>query len=90
VAKIDELVKTTRTTGGQKTTTIEPKWKLVTSHCARRSFATNAYLAGIPTLAIMAITGHQTEKVFLKYVRVSKEEHAKKSNQHEFFLMNSC
>lgn len=85
VAKIDELVKTTRTTGGQKTTTIEPKWKLVTSHCARRSFATNAYLAGLPTLAIMAITGHQTEKVFLKYVRVSKEEHARKSNQHEFF-----
>lgn len=85
VAKIDELVKMTRTTGGQRTTTIEPKWKLVTSHCARRSFATNAYLAGLPTLAIMAITGHRTEKVFLKYVRVSKEKHARQSNEHEFF-----
>ena len=77
MSKIDELV---------KTTTIEPKCKLVTSHCARISFAPNAYyLAGLPILTIMAITGHQTEKIFLKYVRVSKEEHARKSNQHEFY-----
>lgn len=85
VSKIDEIVKTTKTTGGTKRTLLTSKWKLVSSHCARRSFATNAYLAGLPTLAIMAITGHKTEKVFLKYVRVSMEEHANQSGKHMFF-----
>ena len=85
VARVDELVSVTRTTGGKKKTTILPKYKLVASHCARRSFATNAYKAGVPTLAIMAITGHKTERVFLNYVRVSKEEHAKLISQHRFF-----
>ena len=85
IAGIDELVNQTRTTGGKKITTLKHKYELVSSHCARRSFATNAYKAGLPTLAIMAITGHKTEKIFLKYVRVSKEEHAGLMSEHPFF-----
>ncbi|MFB5946075.1 site-specific integrase [Albibacterium profundi] len=49
---------------------------LVTTHTARRSFATNMFKLGIPTLIIMAITGHTTEKSFLKYIRVNNEEKA--------------
>ncbi len=41
-----------------------PKWQAVTAHTARRSFATNMYKRQFPTLAIMAITGHKTEKSF--------------------------
>lgn len=85
---IDELVQITRTIAGKRTTSICPKHELVSSHTARRSFATNAYKAGVPTLAIMAITGHTTEKVFLRYVRVSKEEHASLVSQHGFFKGN--
>ncbi|MEZ4936516.1 MAG: tyrosine-type recombinase/integrase [Crocinitomicaceae bacterium] len=84
-AGINDMISVTRTYGGKKKSVVAPKYDLVTSHCARRSFATNAYLAGVPTLAIMAITGHKTEKVFLKYVRVSKEEHAKLMLDHGFF-----
>jgi hypothetical protein len=32
------------------------------------------YKDGIPILDIMKITGHNTEKEFLKYIRVTKEE----------------
>lgn len=85
VSRVNKLVSVSRTVGGKKQTSILPKYKLVASHCARRSFATNAYKAGVPTLAIMAITGHKTEKVFLNYVRVSKEEHAKLISTHRFF-----
>ena len=53
------------------------KFKLVTAHTARRSFATNCYLMGIDSRTIMAITGHKTEKAFNKYIRISKDEHAK-------------
>lgn len=53
-----------------------PKWKLVGTHTARRSFATNAYLGGVPTLAIMKITGHTKESTFMKYIRISETENA--------------
>ncbi len=44
-----------------------PKWKLVSGHIGRRSFATNNF-GKIPTPLIMAATGHTTEKEFLKYI----------------------
>lgn len=54
----------------------KPKYKWIGTHTARRSFATNAYLDGIDTLKIRMITGHTTEKSFLKYIKVTKEQNA--------------
>ena len=85
LAGIFEETTLTRTVGGKRIATTKPKYECVSSHTARRSFATNAYKAGVPTLAIMAITGHRTEKVFLKYVKVTKQEHALLSSVHPFF-----
>ncbi len=62
-----------------------PKTELyncVTSHTARRSFATNLYLDGYPIIEIMKITGHKTEKAFLKYIKVSKLDAAKRLNTY--------
>lgn len=58
------------------------KWELLTTHTARRSFATNEYLAGTPTLTIMAITGHKTEKAFLRYIKLVSSDHAKLLKAH--------
>jgi integrase len=88
IVGLTETVTLTRTCGGKKIRISKPKCDFVSSHTARRSFATNAYKAGVPTLAIMAITGHRTEKVFLKYVKVTKEEHANLVSQHGFFQGN--
>jgi integrase len=88
IAGIVESISVTRTVAGKKKTTTAPKHDFVSSHTARRSFATNAYKAGVASLAIMAITGHRTEKVFLKYIRVTKEEHAQIASQHKFFQSN--
>jgi hypothetical protein len=74
-----------RTVGGKKKRTTQPKYKFVSSHTARRHFATNAYKTGVPSLAIMSMTGHKTEMEFLKFIKVSKEEHAKLLSQHGFF-----
>lgn len=54
----------------------KPKYKWIGTHTARRSFATNAYLDGIDTLKIRMITGHTTERSFLKYIKVTKEQNA--------------
>jgi integrase len=57
-------------------------WELVTSHTARRSFATNLYLEGFPTIDLMKITGHKTERAFMKYIRISKLDAAKRLSSH--------
>ncbi|MCH2197004.1 MAG: tyrosine-type recombinase/integrase [Kordia sp.] len=59
-----------------------PKYKLVSSHTCRRSFATNLYKMNFPTLSIMNITGHTTEKSFLTYIKVTPTEHAEKLLKH--------
>jgi integrase len=61
------------------------KWLEIRTHTARRSFATNAYLAGIPMHDIMEITGHRKTESFLKYIRVTKLETAEKLKDHPFF-----
>lgn len=61
------------------------EWKRVTSHTMRRSFATNAYLAEIPSIDIMKITGHKSESSFLRYIKVSKKETAFRLSEHRFF-----
>ena len=88
IVGIVEMISISRTYGGKKKSFTKPKCEFVSSHTARRSFATNAFKAGVPTLSIMAITGHKTERVFLKYIRVSNEEHASLVSQHGFFKGN--
>lgn len=56
---------------------IYPKYKLVSSHICRRSFATNHY-GEIDTATLMQITGHTTEKQFLSYIKKSPRDHADK------------
>lgn len=61
------------------------KCELVKTHTARRSGATNMYLAGIPTIAIMKITGHKTEKEFMKYIKITEEQTAMELMNHPYF-----
>lgn len=53
-----------------------PKYQLISSHTARRSFCTNMYNDDVPIMAICAMTGHKTETEFLKYLKVDKGDHA--------------
>ena len=75
-AKIGSLESYTRTVGGKLITETMPKNELVSSHTCRRSFCTNMYLRGLDTMMIRSISGHTTEKSFLKYIKVSQQQHA--------------
>lgn len=81
----NENIKLSKSIGGIVKEVICPKYELMTTHTARRSFATNAYKAGIPSIAIMKITGHTKESTFLKYIKVSAEENAEMLSNHPFF-----
>ncbi len=53
----------------------QKKYELVSSHTCRRSFCTNRFLSKtIPVKVIMAISGHKTEKSFMKYLKLSDNE----------------
>ncbi len=81
LADFKEAITKQITRGGKTETIIRHKWEMVTTHTARRSFATNMYKMGIPSITIMAITGHRTETAFLKYIKVTPQEHAEKMRE---------
>lgn len=64
---------------------MRPKYTLVSSHTARRSAATNMFLAGIQTYRIMLLTGHKSENAFFRYIRITREENAVTLSGHQFF-----
>ena len=82
---IDEVIQTENTRGGLIVKKDVYKYDLIKTHTARRSGATNMYLAGIPSIDIMKITGHKSEVEFLKYIKVSKEETAQNLAVHPYF-----
>ena len=77
LAGINEIVSKTENRGGKVTTLKHKKYDLIGFHTARRSFATNMFLAGKPTYAIMQLTGHTNERTFYKYVKATPEQIAK-------------
>lgn len=85
-AGITDPVTLTRFKAGKRIATTKQKYEWVTTHTARRSGATNMFIAGIPAISIMKITGHRTEKSFLKYIKISQEENAELLANHAFFV----
>lgn len=82
---ITDLVAYERHKGLNMISIVKSKCDLISSHTARRSAATNMFLAGISTLRIMKITGHNSEQIFMKYIRISNEENALTLSAHQFF-----
>ncbi|WP_080059241.1 site-specific integrase [Spirosoma aerolatum] len=84
-AGLTDRVEVSKTRGGTSETRYPEKWDLVGTHTARRSFATNAYLAKVPPVSIMKITGHRSEKMLLKYIKISSEQNALLMLEHSHF-----
>ena len=85
LAGIDDIIIIEQTRGGRRVVRKNPKYDLIQTHTARRSGCTNMYLAGIPNIDTMKISGHKTEKEFLKYIKVTKEETAQNLAKHSWF-----
>ena len=75
-ANLDDVIVKSHKSGNKQVTNRYSKWEMVCTHTARRSFATNMYKRGLSTLAIMQITGHTTDKSFMSYIKITKEENA--------------
>ncbi|PIE50765.1 MAG: hypothetical protein CSA38_02020 [Flavobacteriales bacterium] len=84
-AGIDTICTSYRTIGGKKMKIESPKWRLMSNHTARRTFASLCVLSDMNQQNIMKMTGHTTEQSFQKYVRVSHLKNAMKVRENEFF-----
>ena len=75
LAGIDEVVKGSKlnTETNRKELGMYPKHELITSHCFRRSFASN-YYKKIPTAVLIGITGHSKESLFLTYINQREDK----------------
>ena len=74
LAGINDPIEVQKTRGGVRKKEIKEKWELITSHTARRTFASNLYLEGVPIKFIMKFTGHKTIQSFMSYIHVTDEE----------------
>lgn len=84
-AGITQIIPTESERGGVIVKKDVAKCDLIKTHTARRTGCTNMYLAGIPAIDIMKISGHKTEREFLNYIKVSKEETAENLANHSYF-----
>src|SRR5690606_13906462 len=70
---------------GRMTEQVFKKYEKMSSHTARRNFATNAWLAAVPDTDIMKITGHHSVSAFYRYIRADSLQKAIKISSHPFF-----
>lgn len=85
LAGITDPIHVEKFRGGVKVKTDVPKHSLICTHTARRTGCSLMYLAGIPIIDIMKLSGHRTPQEFLKYVRISKEETVINMGNHPYF-----
>lgn len=77
MAQIDEKVPIREHRGGEIRMRSTEKYKLVSTHTARRSFATNLLKAkDVPLAAISKALGHSKVTTTMRYLRVGVEENA--------------
>ena len=69
----DEQIKKTTYKGKKKIVEVLPKWRMVASHTARRTYTTLACEAGIADHFVMAVTGIKDPKTLQKYKKLNKE-----------------
>lgn len=85
LAGINEDIVLTKTRGGKRIEIVKPKYEFITSHTARRSGATNMYLAGVDLKFIQDILGHSKVEQTISYIKVSAEDNAKRLVNHPYF-----
>lgn len=79
---IDTPITKVDMSGSVRKDIIVPKWELVTTHCGRRTFISNAISLGIPPNIVMKWTGHKDYKAMLPYLGIVDK--VKKSSMDKF------
>ncbi|GHT28275.1 integrase [Bacteroidia bacterium] len=73
LAEINEPVRETYYKGNQRIDEVMPKYALLGTHAARRTFICNALSLGIPPQVVMKWTGHNDYKAMKPYIDIADD-----------------
>lgn len=73
LAKVNEKIEKVRYSGAKQIIDVQPKYKLISAHTARRTFVTLSLELGMKAEEIMNITGHKSYQSFKKYVKITEK-----------------
>lgn len=73
LAGIDTPTTITRYFGQKRIDKTVPKYELITSHTARKTFVTNSLILGMNQMVVRNITGHKKEDSFRRYVKIADD-----------------
>ena len=82
---IDTPISITEMYGSERKDVTVPKYELITTHCGRRTFISNAIAMGIPPNVVMKWTGHSDYKAMRPYLEIADE--VRKENMSMFNKM---
>lgn len=68
---IDSPVTIVQMTGSKRKDITVPKYELISTHCGRRTFISNAISMGIPPNVVMKWTGHSDYKAMAPYIEIA-------------------
>ena len=72
-----QLIRTTEFRNGKRIDALTPKWKLLSTHAARRTFICNALMMGIAPNIVMRWTGHADYDSMKPYIAIADSVKAK-------------
>lgn len=70
---IEQPINTTRYIGKKRVDKTQPKYELITSHTARKTFVTNSLILGMNERVLKNITGHNDDASFKKYLKIAED-----------------
>lgn len=73
LAEINEPVRETYYKGNERIDVVTPKYTLLSTHAARRTFICNALSLGIPANVVMKWTGHSDYKAMKPYIDIADD-----------------
>jgi integrase len=73
IVEINTLITKTRYVGQKRIDITVPKYDLITSHTARKTFVTNSLILGMKEMVVRNITGHKKEESFRRYVKIAED-----------------
>ena len=73
IVDISEPINIVKFYGGKTEEKTHPKWELITTHTARKTFITNSILLGMNYMAARAMSGHKRDKNFNRYLKIAED-----------------
>lgn len=74
LSDMKEMVTRVKYKGTERIEESLPKYDILTTHVARKTFITNAFRLGIPVDVIMKISGHKDHNVFKRYNQIAQDQ----------------